>query len=82
MAREIICKVNLGTKMQQVLIKDEKDNIQTFWMPFTDIAEFVAKQDVEKVQLGGPKDYVSKIEKDFNKLNVNFEKKNVSFVYF
>lgn len=81
MAREIICKVNLGTKMQQVLIKNG-DDVQTFWMPFSDIAEFVAKQEVKKVHLGGPKDYVSKIEKDFNGLNVNFDKKNVSFVYF
>lgn len=68
--------------MQQVLIKDDNDEIQTFWMPFSDIADFVARQEIKTVRLGGPKNYVSKIEKDFNGLNVSFDKKDVSFIYF
>lgn len=68
MAPRMVCKINIGTRMQQVFIEGEKyskkKTIETFWMPLDDISTFIADhEDVEDVYLVGPMAITKHIQK-------------------
>ena len=68
--KEIICKLHLGLKEQEVFIysKEEKD-FSVFKMDIKQIPNFIAnQQEIKDVYLAGPKNFVRKIEDEIHEL--------------
>lgn len=77
--KEIICKIHMGTKEQEVFIysKETKD-FEVYKMAFNAIPDFIATHDdIEDIYLYGPKNYVKKIELDTYKLEERMYTKGV-----
>lgn len=83
----IICKINLGIKMQQVYIESKKYSdkkiVETYQLPIDDLATFIAKhEDVKQARLSGPKFYLEKIEKDTKEIEMRqYSKEKTVFYY-
>lgn len=83
----IICKINLGTRLQRIYIQNEKyskkEILETYWMPFEAISDFILKQeDVFQVKMYGPKSYTEKIEKEVHEKELTkYSKIKTNFIY-
>ena len=63
---ELICKIHMGTREQEVYIYDVyKKDFEVFKMSLDSLPSFIASQDgVSEVYLKGNKNFISKIESD------------------